>query len=107
MTSNDSRMLVDTKGFTEILGESAITIQSQREKTPTVLPHSVESRNHLFLGLVRKIMQFPIYYLNRTLASVETRNPHLEKLVLALVLAARKLKLYSNVIPSTSLLHTF
>ncbi|XP_076889518.1 uncharacterized protein LOC143540300 [Bidens hawaiensis] len=40
----------------------------------------------------RKTIQTPIYYVSRTLADVETRYSMLEKLVLALVYAARRLK---------------
>ncbi|XP_059310963.1 uncharacterized protein LOC132062406 [Lycium ferocissimum] len=41
-----------------------------------------------------KGMQFPIYYVSKTFASVETRYPHLEILALALITAARKLRPY-------------
>ncbi|XP_076881087.1 uncharacterized protein LOC143529102 [Bidens hawaiensis] len=40
----------------------------------------------------RKAVQTPIYYVRRTLADAETRYSMLEKLVLALVYAARRLK---------------
>ncbi|XP_076949749.1 uncharacterized protein LOC143622512 [Bidens hawaiensis] len=42
----------------------------------------------------RKTVQTPIYYVSRTLADAETRYSMLEKLVLALVYAARRLKRY-------------
>uniref|UniRef100_A0A1U7X636 Uncharacterized protein LOC104231109 n=1 Tax=Nicotiana sylvestris TaxID=4096 RepID=A0A1U7X636_NICSY len=39
-------------------------------------------------------MQFPVYYVSRTLGDSETRYPHLEKLSLTLTSASRKLKPY-------------
>ena len=39
-------------------------------------------------------MQWPVYYINKTLVDAETRNLPLEKLVLALVHATRKLLHY-------------
>ncbi|XP_076950871.1 uncharacterized protein LOC143623986 [Bidens hawaiensis] len=42
----------------------------------------------------RKNVQTPIYYVNRTLSGLETRYSMLEKLVLALVYAARRLRRY-------------
>ncbi|XP_019246477.1 PREDICTED: uncharacterized protein LOC109226132 [Nicotiana attenuata] len=39
-------------------------------------------------------MQFPIYYVSRTLGDAKTWYPHLEKLALALISASRKLKPY-------------
>ncbi|XP_019241234.1 PREDICTED: uncharacterized protein LOC109221226 [Nicotiana attenuata] len=46
--------------------------------------------------LVRKDKgtQSPIYYISKTLIDAETRYPHLEKLALALVVVARKLRPY-------------
>ncbi|XP_019251076.1 PREDICTED: uncharacterized protein LOC109229991 [Nicotiana attenuata] len=37
-------------------------------------------------------MQFPIYYVSRTLGEAETRYPHMEKLALTLLSASRKFK---------------
>ena len=39
----------------------------------------------------------PIYYVSKRLLDVETRYPELEKLILALVIVYRKLRLYSHV----------
>lgn len=41
-----------------------------------------------------KCMQHPIYYVSKTLLDAKTRYSHLEKLALALVTTARKLRPY-------------
>lgn len=46
--------------------------------------------------------QSPIYYISKTLIDVETRYPHFEKLVLALVVASRKLRPYFQYHPIKS-----
>lgn len=38
--------------------------------------------------------QFPVYYVSKIVTGAETRYPHLEKLALALVVAAQKLRPY-------------
>uniref|UniRef100_A0A803LSR7 Reverse transcriptase RNase H-like domain-containing protein n=2 Tax=Chenopodium quinoa TaxID=63459 RepID=A0A803LSR7_CHEQI len=43
--------------------------------------------------------QLPVYYISKTLLSVETRYSSLEKLVLALVVASRKIRHYFETHP--------
>ncbi|XP_076924610.1 uncharacterized protein LOC143587105 [Bidens hawaiensis] len=56
------------------------------------------SASYVAIGAVlltdRKNVQTPIYYVSRTLSDPETRYSMLEKLVLALVYAARRLRIY-------------
>ena len=44
-------------------------------------------------------MQLPIYYVSKALLDAETRYSHLEKLALALIVAARKLRPYFQAHP--------
>ena len=39
-------------------------------------------------------VQWPVYYISKRLVDVETKYPEIEKLALALVIAARKLRPY-------------
>ena len=43
--------------------------------------------------------QYPIYYVSKSLLDAETRYSHLEKLALALIIAARKLRPYFQAHP--------
>ncbi|XP_076907399.1 uncharacterized protein LOC143563826 [Bidens hawaiensis] len=69
------------------------TLTAPREGEPLIL---YLSASDIAIGAVlltdRKAIQTPIYYVSRTLADAETRYSMLEKLVLALVYAARRLK---------------
>ena len=58
--------------------------------------HLVVSDEAVNVALVRgeEKVQWPIYYVNKKVLDVETRYPELEKLVLALVFASRKLRPY-------------
>ncbi|CAA7059566.1 unnamed protein product [Microthlaspi erraticum] len=47
--------------------------------------------------------QQPVFYVSKTLNDAETRYPTLEKLALAVVISARKLRPYFNHTPSSSL----
>ncbi|XP_076931509.1 uncharacterized protein LOC143596689 [Bidens hawaiensis] len=69
------------------------TLTAPREGEPLIL---YLSASDIAIGAVlltdRKTIQTPIYYVSRTLADAETRYSMLEKLVLALVYAAHRLK---------------
>ncbi|XP_076932817.1 uncharacterized protein LOC143598497 [Bidens hawaiensis] len=71
------------------------TLTAPREGEPLIL---YLSASDIAIGAVLltdwKAVQTPIYYVSRTLADVETRYSMLEKLVLALVYAAWRLKRY-------------
>ena len=60
--------------------------------------HYVSLRNGKGSGAVllveRKLVQTPIYYVSRVLTDPETRYSTMEKLVLALVYASRRLRRY-------------
>ncbi|KAK8957690.1 hypothetical protein KSP39_PZI001086 [Platanthera zijinensis] len=81
--------------------------QLKRQLTSTPLLQSPRSGEMLFLCLgvglepVRSVLvreenrrQFPVYYVSHILKDVETRYPILEKLALALVMSARRLRPY-------------
>ncbi|XP_076957280.1 uncharacterized protein LOC143632732 [Bidens hawaiensis] len=72
-----------------------LTLTAPRKGEPLIL---YLSASDIAIGAVhltdRKAIQTPIYYVSRTLADAETRYSLLEKLVLALVYAARRLKRY-------------
>ena len=46
-----------------------------------------------------KKVQWPIYYVSKTLLDVETRYPELEKLALVIMVASRKLRSYFHAHP--------
>ena len=56
----------------------------------TVTPHTVSSALVREEGRVQK----PVYYISRALRGAEARYPQIEKLVLALITASRKLRYY-------------
>ena len=53
----------------------------------------------VFLVRDKERVQHPVYYCSRTLRGAEERYPRMEKLILALVTVARKLRPYSRLIP--------
>ena len=61
-------------------------------------PHSVLGRIRLSTSAVfvrdKELVQHPVYYCSRALRGAEERYPRMEKLILALVTATRKLRLY-------------
>lgn len=82
-------MSASNEGVDELLDEPSIASKMT----------GMEMRDHQFFGiqvavsfvLVRedKGTQYPIYYVSKTLLDTKTRYPHLEKLALALIVAAK------------------
>ncbi|XP_022013900.1 uncharacterized protein LOC110913371 [Helianthus annuus] len=90
-TSEAEEALQDMKCFIEKLPMLTAPYPEELLKMYLAAAHNAVSA---VLMVERDGKQTPIYYISRVLAGPETRDPTLEKLVLALVHATRRLKRY-------------
>ena len=81
------------------LSSPSIVVSSIEGELLTLYLAVLDFSTNVVLVRDKERLQHPVYYCSRALRGAEERYPRMEKLILALVTAARKLRPYSKLIP--------
>ncbi|GJW55870.1 reverse transcriptase domain-containing protein [Tanacetum coccineum] len=94
ITKQDSKGRRSPPKNKEVHGNLANTHRPNKRRSSNDVPHSFDRENKRSLFAEREEGQLPIYFVSRVLQGAELNYPTLEKLILALVHATRRLRMY-------------